>query len=79
MCNSSGLPNIHGALTFTHVCVDSSRTVQEHHRSLISSILVSQLEEKKSQGGRQRLNPDSMTLIGVHEMHDRVHPNYNVM
>ena len=36
-----------GALAFTHVCVDSSRTVLEHHRSFIPSTLVSQLEEKK--------------------------------
>ena len=30
-----------------HICVDSSRTVLEHHRSFIPSTLVSQLEEKK--------------------------------
>ena len=39
---------MHGALTFTHVCVDSSWTVLEHHRSFIPSTLVSQLEEKKN-------------------------------
>ena len=30
-----------------HICVDSSRTVLEHHSSFIPSTLVSQLEEKK--------------------------------
>ena len=41
-----------GALTFIHICVDSSQTVLEHHRSIIRSTLVSQLKEKK-----QGLNP----------------------
>ena len=32
-------PNIDGAFTFTHVCVDSSRTVLEHHRSFTHIIM----------------------------------------
>ena len=33
-----------GALTVTHICVDSSRTVLEHHRSFIPST------KKRAQG-----------------------------
>ena len=39
--DSSGLkPDVDGALTFTHVCVDSSRTVLEHHRPFTPFISV---------------------------------------
>ena len=31
-CQFKPQPNMDGALTFTHVCVDSSQTVLEHHR-----------------------------------------------
>ena len=33
-------PNMDGTLTFTHVCVVSSRTVLEHHRSFTPFISV---------------------------------------
>ena len=35
---SISVPNMDGALTFTHVCVDSSQTVLEHHRSFIPAL-----------------------------------------
>ena len=38
--------------TCTCICVHSSQTVLEHHRSFISSTLVSQLEEKKKKTGQ---------------------------
>ena len=48
--HDSSTCNIDGALTVIHVCVDSSRTVLEHHRLFILSTLVSHLEEKKKRG-----------------------------
>ena len=45
------------------ICVDSSQTVLEHHRSIISSMLVSQLEEKKKQGSRWGSNPGPPALV----------------
>ena len=52
-----------GALTFTHdyVCVDSSRTVLEHHRSFIPSALASQLEEEKKKNKQPRVATGDQT------------------
>ena len=45
-----------------HICVESSQTVLEHHRSFIPSTLVSQLEEKTTQGSHWESNPGPSAL-----------------
>ena len=51
-----------GLYTFTYVCVDSSRTVPEHHRFFIPSTLVTNSKpagRRKPQGSHRESNPGS--------------------
>ena len=52
--------------TFTYVCVDSSQTVLEHHRSFIPSTLVSQMDKEKPKAAAGNQTQDLLLMI----MHD---------